>query len=291
MKSDNVKFKITKDIVVIYHGECPDGFSAAWVAWRKFGDSADYVPAHHGELPPDEVINKKEVYILDFAFPKDVMAGLVAKNKKIIVIDHHKSAEEAVKMAHEYLYKMENSGAVLTWQYFYPELAVPWLLRYIEDRDIWTLALADIFEVGLMIDTFDKNFETWSQLAEDLENSSTRDKYIKQGKLIKRYEDKIIEDIIFSKDLVKFEGFEIYAVNAPGFFASQIGDTIRKEKPPIGIIWHYSGGKIGVSLRSDGNIDVSEIAEKYGGGGHKGAAAFKLDRQLDLPWKRIEHVK
>ena len=287
MQNDNVKFKVSKNIVVIYHGECPDGFSAAWVAWKKFGGTADYVPATHGDTPPDG-LNNKEVYIFDFVFPKDVMTEIVSNNTRVIVIDHHKSEEEAVKTAHEYVYKMENSGTVLAWQYFYPELPVPWLLRYIEDRDIWTMVLPDTLEMGLMIDTFDKDFKTWNKLAEDLENESTRDKYIQQGKLIKQYEDQIVEDIVSSKDLVKFEGLETYAVNAPGFFSSQIGDLLRNDKSPIAIIWCYSGDELKVSLRSDGSVDVSEIAKKYGGGGHKTAAAFRLAKHFDLPWKNLK---
>lgn len=278
--------KITKNIVVIYHGECPDGFSAAWVAWKKFGDSADYVATTHGDKPPVE-LKDKDIFMFDFVYPEDVMTGVVAKNKKVIVIDHHKSAEKEVKMAHEYVYKLENSGAVLVWQYFYPNLPVPWLLRYIEDRDIWIMALPYTLEMGLVIDTFDKNFETWSQLSDDLEDNSIREKYIQQGKLIRKYEDQIVGDIVFNKDLVCFNGLETYAVNAPGFLASQIGDVLRKEKPPIAIIWRYSGGQLKISLRSDGSIDVAEIAQKYGGGGHKTAAAFKLDKRLELPWENI----
>ena len=29
--------------LVIYHGNCADGFSAAWCFWRKYGTGADYV--------------------------------------------------------------------------------------------------------------------------------------------------------------------------------------------------------------------------------------------------------
>ena len=280
--------EITKDIVVIYHGECPDGFSAAWVAWKKFGDSTDYVPAHHGELVPEGLIGK-EIYMLDFVYPVDAMRKVVKDNKKVVVIDHHKSAEESVKMAHEYVYEMDRSGAVLTWQYFYPELPVPWLLKYIEDRDIWKLELPETFAMGLMLDTFDKNFETWNKLAEELEDESTRRLYIEQGKLIQKYEDKVIEDICDSnKEIVEFEGYEIYAVNAPHFFASQMGHTLCKEKPPIAIVWQWSGGKISASLRSDGSVDVSEIAKKYGGGGHKGAAGFRFNGQCDFPWKLLK---
>jgi len=282
------KFKITKDVVIIYHGECPDGFSAAWAAWKKFGENADYFRVSHGELIPDGLINK-EIYILDFSFHKEVMAEVVKNNKKIVVIDHHKSAEESVKMAHEYVYEMDRSGAVLAWQYFYPDLSVPWLLRYIGDRDMWKLELPDTFAMGLMLDTFDKNFETWGKLAEELEDENTRRKYIEQGKLIQRYENKVIEDITSSnKEVVIFEGHEVYAVNAPHFFASQMGNFLCKEKPPLAIVWSWSEGKITVSLRSGGSVDVSEIAKKYGGGGHKGAAGFRVNSQCDFPWKIVK---
>jgi len=276
-----------KDIVVIYHGKCPDGFGAAWVAWKKLGDSADYFGAGHGKSVPDGLTGK-EIYIPDFSFPKEIMEKVVANNKKVVVIDHHKSAEESVKMAHEYVYEMDYSGAVLAWRYFFPESAIPWLLMYISDRDIWKLELPDTFAMGLMMDTFDKNFEQWNKLAEELEDENIRREYIEKGKLIQKYERKVIEDIISSnKETVVFEGYEIYAVNAPNFFASQIGDTLLKEKPPLAIIWHWSEGKIVVSLRSDKSVDVSEIAKKYGGGGHKKAAAFRVESLNKLPWEKV----
>jgi len=282
------KSKITKKTVVIYHGECPDGFSAAWVAWKKFGENADYFGANHEEPIPEGLTNK-EIYVLDFSFPKEIMAELVKNNKKVIVIDHHKSAEESVKMAHEYVYEMDRSGAVLAWQYFYRDLSLPWLLRYIGDRDMWKLELPDTFAMGLMLDTFDKNFETWSKLAEELEDENVRRKYIEQGKLIQKYEDRVIEDIVSSnKESVIFEGHEVYAVNAPHFFASQMGNFLCKEKPPLAIVWQWSGGEINVSLRSDSTVDVSEIAKKYGGGGHKAAAGFKVDSRCNFPWKIVE---
>lgn len=36
---------------------------------------------------------------------------------------------------------MTHSGAMLTWFYFFPEIEPPLLIKYIEDRDIWTKAL------------------------------------------------------------------------------------------------------------------------------------------------------
>ena len=36
---------------VIYHGNCPDGFGAALVAWREYKSNAEYVPAYHNVEP------------------------------------------------------------------------------------------------------------------------------------------------------------------------------------------------------------------------------------------------
>lgn len=274
-----------KDVVIIYHGECPDGFSAAWVAWKKFGDGADYVPAHHQELPPEDLVGK-EIFMLDFSFPMEIMARIVKENKKVTVIDHHKSAEGSVKMAHEYLYEMNHSGAALAWRFFYPDLTIPWLIKYVEDMDIWKLKLPDIFAMTLVLNSFKKDFETWNKLAKDLDDESVRDQYIKQGNIILKYENKLIDEIMDSnKEIVNFEGYEVYAINAPHAFASQIGNALCREKFPMAIVWQRSGGRIDVSLRSEGDFDVSGIAKKYGGGGHKNAAGFKFDAQWDFPWQ------
>ena len=41
-----------KNIVIIYHTDCRDGFGAAWAAWKKFGDSATYIPGKTELAPP-----------------------------------------------------------------------------------------------------------------------------------------------------------------------------------------------------------------------------------------------
>ena len=270
-----------KNIAVIYHGECPDGFSAAWVAWKKFGDQADYIPGHHSEAPPEDLVDR-EIYFLDFVFPPDLMVKIVKDNKKVIVIDHHKSVEESVKMAQEYVYEMDHSAAVLAWQYFFPDTITPWLLRYVEDMDIWKLKLPDILPAALFYNSLDKDFETWSGLVKDFDNEPIRNRHIEEGKIMLKYETKLINELMNSgKELVEFEGYETYAINAPQAFASQIGSALCNEKPPIAIVWQWSEGQVGVSLRSDGSADVSEIAKKFGGGGHKAAADLEL-KQLSI---------
>lgn len=36
-------------ILVLHHANCADGFTAAWCAWRYFGDDAEYVPVQYGQ--------------------------------------------------------------------------------------------------------------------------------------------------------------------------------------------------------------------------------------------------
>ena len=39
-----------KNIVVLYHADCLDGFGAAYAAWEKFGDTAEYIPVQYLSL-------------------------------------------------------------------------------------------------------------------------------------------------------------------------------------------------------------------------------------------------
>ena len=39
--------------LVIYHDHCTDGFGAAFAAWLKLGDDADYLPMAYGRFAYD----------------------------------------------------------------------------------------------------------------------------------------------------------------------------------------------------------------------------------------------
>ena len=60
-----------KKIIIIYHSNCLDGFGSAYIAWKQFGEDADYIPAHYGNSPPD--VKDKKVYIVDFSYPREVL--------------------------------------------------------------------------------------------------------------------------------------------------------------------------------------------------------------------------
>ncbi len=275
-----------KDIVVVYHGKCGDGFGGAWAAWKKFGDNADYYPAQRTQDPPE--IKNKEVYFIDFTYSPEITKKYISENKKVIIIDHHITAQEAVNLVPDHVFDINHSGAVLAWQYFFPDQKVPKLLLHIEDRDLWKFNLENTKEITAFLALYDFDFKLWDEFATNMEDLEKAKKYIEEGKVILRYESALLKDAIEDRsELVEFEGYKVLAINYPHFLASDLGHAFVKKNPPIGIIWCEKRGIITVSLRSNGIVDVAAIAQKYGGGGHKAAAGFSFNADQPKPWKRV----
>jgi oligoribonuclease NrnB/cAMP/cGMP phosphodiesterase (DHH superfamily) len=275
--------KTDKKIVVLYHAECPDGFGAAWSAWKKFGGEAIYMPVYNRTLPPPE-IEGREVYTLDYCYPKKVLEEYTPKMKKLTIIDHHVTAEESLPLATESVFDLEHSGAVLSWKYFHPQEAVPTLLGYIEDIDLWKFALPYSRELTQSLALYKYDFEIWDTIAADIEDPEKFQRYIEDGTLLRLKMEEQVEKAVQNAEEVSFEGYKCLMANSP-FNVSEIGAALVAKQPPIGIIWSRRGEKIVVSLRSDGTADVSKIAQKYGGGGHPEAAAFGWDEKEFLKFR------
>lgn len=280
--------KISKNIVILYHAECPDGFGGALAAWKKFGDKAEYIGVHHDQPPPAGLENK-EIYMIDFSYPVETMKEIIGHNKRVTAIDHHVTREEATKLTQDSSYAVDNSGSVLAWKYFNKDTPVPLILQYIEDQDLWKFTLPDTTPIVTCIDSYDYDFTVWDKLAKEVEDGQKRKEFIEKGAFMVNYKDELIKRIIEeSTKTVEFEGYQVLAVNAPHEFASRIGETLYVQKPPIAIMWYEGNDGIHVSLRSDGSVDVSKIAEKFGGGGHKAAAGFSLPSIKSFPWSEIK---
>ena len=79
------------------------------------------------------------------------------------VIDHHITAQEALKGLDYCVFDMEQSGATLTWQYFFPKKPIPSMLSYIEDRDLWRWKLPDSRAVSAWLGSHEFDFKVWSR--------------------------------------------------------------------------------------------------------------------------------
>lgn len=273
-------------VVVLYHKSCGDGFGAAWAAWRKFGARAIYIGVTYQEPPPKE-INGAELYICDFSYPVETMKHLRKTAHRVVALDHHISAEASTKMADEYRYELNHSGAVIAWHYFHPKKMVPLLLRHIEDIDIWKWKLPFTREVIAYINSYPFDFKLWSRFERELENPRARKNIIKEGGAIVRYEQKIINRVVGIAQKVSFHSRQIYAANS-NILVSEIGNALTSKKAPMAIVWSERGGFVFASLRSKGRVDVSRIAATYGGGGHKRASSFSFPADKPKPWKILK---
>lgn len=256
-------------IYILYHFPCQDGFGAAYAAWKKFGDTATYKGVSYGK-PLPEMPDASEVYIVDFSYPKDVLVEL-AKKCKVVVLDHHVTAKEQLAGLDFATFDMNRSGAGIAWDYFHPNTSRPWLINYIEDRDLWKHKLPQTHEIAAAVASYPMDFNLWDKFEQELLTN--------EGSAILRFKNILSEEMARNVRLMKFLEFEnVPVVNASGSLISDVGEVLRQKYPTspfCAIYYDTKDGKRKWSLRStDAQDDVAVVAGRFGGGGHRNAAGF-----------------
>jgi oligoribonuclease NrnB/cAMP/cGMP phosphodiesterase (DHH superfamily) len=211
----------------------------------------------------------------------------------ITIIDHHESAVRELAMPftgddlcpiHTSL-DLEHSGAILTWRYFTPSIEPPELLRYIEDRDLWRKDLPRSDEVTFALRQHPQDFDTWNDLM-------YRDvgELITQGGPILRYFQRQVEHQLEQwreQPMYIRIGADLAPVyNSNQEYSSELAQGLAEAEVGygFGVVFQHDAGGIKYSLRSPtpNGENVSEIAERCGGGGHRHAAGFRQDRLLPM---------
>ncbi len=275
-----------KDIVILYHADCSDGFAAALAAYKKFGFDASYVPVRYQDPLPNG-LEDKEIYIVDFSYSEEILRSLHQQAKLLVIMDHHKSAEKAVRSVPEHRFDLDHSGCHLAWQYFHPGTETPRLLQYVETGDLWTYTLPYSHEVLTFLYVKDFNFPEWEKLFDDFEDDKKVEEFAQKGREFIEYSDHLVRRIARMAEEVEFEGYKVYAVNAPHEVRSVLGEELVKQKGPFAIVWYFQNNSLNLSLRGDGTVDLTKIVGKYGGGGHKNSAGIRLAFNAPLPFKRL----
>lgn len=265
--------------ICIYHGNCADGFGAAWVFKTQADREFDFHAGVYQEPPPD--CTGRDVYLVDFSYKRPVVEEILKVATRVVLIDHHKTALEDLaplieSKQIEALTSLEHSGAVLAWMWFHGnDLSyMPPLLAHIEDRDLWKFTLQGTREIQANVFSYPYDFAVWDDLM-----ASPVESLIAEGRAIERKHFKDISELVkVCRREMLIGGRIVPVASLPYTLTSDAGHLMATEHPSkIGVCyWDTPEGRV-FSLRStDDGPDVSEIAKIYGGGGHAHASGFRM---------------
>lgn len=273
------------NVVVLYHANCNDGFCCAWIMKNieSLRDSM-FIPVSHGQPVPIAVGEADLIYIVDFSYKRDVIDALRASGRRVVVLDHHKSAQDELSPHPDTVFDTSRSGAQIVWDYFHDTPATRhWLVTYTADRDLWQWKEWKSAEVNAAIQLYPRDFATWDMLAKracgELEA---------EGVIILRYQRSIIDSALGRANTgneLKIDGswlrFSYAIVNSTVLFSEIAGELCETLGVDVGICWFQrKDGKYQLSIRSrsaEGRaMSALAVAKALGGGGHPNAAGCEL---------------
>ena len=175
------------------------------------------------------------------------------------------------------IFDMERAGAQLAWDFFHPGEPRPPLVEYVADHDLWRHKLEKSKEISAWLYSHKFDFGTWTSLAHMLEDGRLFLRAIAEGEAIERKRQKDLRDLlrVLARNMV-IGGVHVPVADLPHTFASDAGNIMARGAAFAATYFDRADGTRVFSLRSEEGMgwDVSEIARKYGGGGHKHAAGF-----------------
>lgn len=257
--------------ICIYHGNCADGFSGAWVVRKALGE-IDFHAGVYQNPPPD--VTGKDVVLVDFSYKRPVMEEIVSKAKYVLVLDHHKTAQADLDglPGADVVFDMERAGSKIAWDYFFPGSTPPPLLLHIEDRDLWRFKLPGTREIQANVFSYAYEFPIWDRLM-----ASDPQELAAEGKAIERKHFKDVGELltVVTRRMV-IGGHNVPIANLPYTLVSDAAHQLATGEAFAGCYWDTPKGRVFGLRSTDDGIDVSEIAKQYGGGGHAHAAGFTI---------------
>lgn len=279
--------------LVIVHANCADGMCAAYVARAAMPDAEFYGWNYTDPPPSPELVTDRDVYILDFSFPRDVLLELKRlSGGRLLVIDHHRTAQADLEGLDFCIFDMDRSGASLTCDVFAERFPVffsrkTWLVNYVEDRDLWRNALPETEAAAAAIQALPmarsrfriplSTFATWANFY-----ATGPRRAVEEGRFYLRVREYLTQEMVEKAALALIDGLICYVTTASCLFSEVAGQLASCTSPTGETVffgaacYQRSDGRWTYSLRSRGDFDVSQVAQRFGGGGHKNAAGFTV---------------
>ena len=154
----------------------------------------------------------------------------------------------------------------------YQEPPPPLWLQHVEDYDLWIFALPQTRVVNAALCFYARDIETWDRILQSVKWPEL----IEIGDILLQSRTSSIQFFAKNYSLSTFGGHIVPTANVPPDFANDVGNILAQGWPFAVTYWNGVQYRY-FSLRSapDG-MNVAEIAEGFGGGGHHHAAGFRL---------------
>jgi oligoribonuclease NrnB/cAMP/cGMP phosphodiesterase (DHH superfamily) len=254
---------------------------------KEMGEECEFLRINYkDEFPFDDIKPGETIVIVDFSLQKEgEFQKLLAITENVIWIDHHKTAiEKHGDLNVRGIRRDGTAGCELTWEFFYPNIAVPPVVKLLGDYDVWAFKYGEDtnkLQTGIRLYKTSPTSEEWLRW---LDPKYYPAKELEKGQISLKYRDNYYAELVKSWSFfTEFEGHKVIACNA-GSVSSQLFDSVSEDYD-IMMPFVFDGKQWTVSLYTKKDIDVSEIAKKYGGGGHKKAAGFQCK---ELPFRKVE---
>lgn len=299
---------------VIHHSADYDGIFCREIA-HKFLPDAELIGWDFADRPLTLKHDCDTLYVMDLPCDKPFgfdLTGLAMKDDEpvkeyrlgsfstvnLIWIDHHKSSIES-HPTNIPGYRIDGVAACrLVWQWFNRQIPInegailpakkdfidrkvsePLAVRLAGEYDIWDHRGDGDLEFQFGLDS--EEGLRWDWLL--VEQPQYAQQIIAQGKCAMACYKKRDADIMRSRSfMVEFEGLKFLALNTARCNSNTFAALDKPETGHDALLgFFYNGKKFTLSFYHAAHrkeIDLSKIAVKYGGGGHKGACGCQMDK-------------
>lgn len=300
------------------------GLACGYAAWNNLRYSSEYIALDYGQELPD-LTGIEMLYILSYTLTRKQIEFLRSNNIPTVIIDD-KNNSFYIKLFNEqlgiqvekeeidvfisnnfedenttqirYLINSNKSSISSCWEYFNTNPVLPKLLKYIEDYNTWKFQYKESKRLNYALNSINSkvDYSYWSQLnmSEDLLN------YILQkGQAIEEYFNTINTKFINNEDNLFYTNIGEHKIVLLTLTRAndinELADLILYVKEDVDFVIGFNllgnDNSFKVSLRSRVNeVDVSEIARRFGGGGKPTTAGFILNKKDLNPNEIINEI-
>lgn len=289
-------------VVIGYHGKCPDGVTAAWAVLEKYPD-AECIPLFHNKPAPLDKFKDAIVFIVDFAYPRAIIEQIYKDAESLTVYDHHTTAKDDLEGLSYCVFDPKRCGAQIVWDEIHSK-PYPWFVDYVAERDLWSFKLPNskLISKGMYVSGVFEDMDELSILYAQVTSDEELDEYLIS---FKNLGEKAVKEEAVLINAAVANAIPATYTNRNGAvyramvttcdrynLRSEIGSMLYKEPScDISVIYQKdpNSDNVWVSLRAgDPAMDVGAIAAeipvpegiKPGGGSKQAAGAIIYDGDI-----------